>query len=222
MQGATWKPALQIDPLLPVNISLTLTYPDGSVKNDSGTASATDGSWAGQVQTLDQAGVYRCNVSAVWNGNTGTIPGLPAEGSEFYVMGTKPAGALGLTVDRSKESIFSLATQLKIDGSSTGSSVHYALIMPGAVIAQGAVNVVDGKFEIVLDPGEINRTTPIYDLINYVSGLLWSNQASSDQWMTTRKILHLSLFSKERTSDGTEYWDFHRIIVRGTTVLSVK
>jgi hypothetical protein len=221
--GTTWRPALQIDPLLPVNVSLTLTYPDGTtIKTDSGTA-ASDGSWVGQAQTLNQPGVYRCQVSANWSGYTGTIPGLPAEGGEFYVIGgTKPVGAQGLIVDRSKESVFSLSTQLKIEGRSTGTAVHYALIMPGAVIAQGTTNVVDGKFAIILDPGEINRTTPIYDLINYVSRLLWGSQPSNDQWMTTRKILHLSLFSKEKHTDGTEYWDFHRVITRGTTVLSVK
>jgi hypothetical protein len=94
--------------------------------------------------------------------------------------------------------------------------------MPGAVIAQGEATVTGGKFEILLDPGEINKSTPIYDLINRVSGLLWGSQPSSDQWKATRKILHLSLFSKETHTDGTEYWDFHRIIIRGTTVLSVK
>lgn len=222
MLGTTWRPALQIDPLLPVNISLTLTYPDGTIKTDSGVASAADGSWAGQAQLLDQTGVYRYAVSAEWNGFTGTIPGLPANGGEFYVMGVKPSGAQGLIVDRSKESIFSLSDKLKIEGHSTASTVHYALIMPGAVIAQGEATVTGGKFEILLDPGEINKSTPIYDLINRVSGLLWGSQPSSDQWKATRKILHLSLFSKETHTDGTEYWDFHRIIIRGTTVLSVK
>lgn len=224
MLGTTWRPALQIDPMLPVNVTLTLTYPDGTtIKTDSGTSSTSDGSWVGQAQTLDQPGVYRCNVSATWEGHTGAIPGLPAEGGEFYVLGgTKPVGAQGLIVDRSKESVFSLSDQLRIEGRSTASAVHYALIMPGAVIAQGKVDVVDGKFAIILDPGAINQTTPIYDLINYVSGLLWGNQPSSDQWMTTRKILHLSLFSKEKHTDGTEFWDFHRVITRGTTVMSVK
>ncbi|NVN92356.1 MAG: hypothetical protein HXX11_17400 [Desulfuromonadales bacterium] len=222
MLGATWRPALQIDPLLPVTVSLTLTFPDGSSIIDGGVASAADGSWAGQAQTLDQPGVYRYSVSASWGGFTGTIPGLPANGGEFYVMGPKPAGVQGLIVDRSKESIFSLSDKLRIAGRSTGSTVHYALIMPGAVIAQGEATVVNGAFEIVLDPGEINRSSPIYDLINRVSGLLWASQPANEQWKSTRKILHLSLFSKEKTTDGTEYWDFHRIITRGTTVLSVK
>ena len=94
--------------------------------------------------------------------------------------------------------------------------------MPGAVIAQGEVPVVNGKFLVEIDPGEVNRSTPIYDLINKVTGLFWGSQPSSEQWKTTRKILHLSLFSKEVATDGTEYWDFQRIITRGTTVLSVK
>jgi hypothetical protein len=94
--------------------------------------------------------------------------------------------------------------------------------MPGAVIAQGTANVVDGRFVVEIDPTEVHASTPIYDLINYATNLLWGNQAAADQYKTSRKIMHLSLFSKEKAVDGTEFWDFHRVITRGGTVLSVK
>ena len=223
MQNAAWKPALQIDPMLPVTVTLKLTYPDGTtIKNDGGLA--VDGSWTGAAQTLDQPGVYRVKVSATWDGHTGTIPGLPETGGEFYVLGTpKPTGEKGgLFVDREKETVFSLSDKLRIEGRSTSTSVHYALIMPGAVIAQGEVSVLNGKFVVEIDPGAVNDSAPIYDLINYAANLLWGEQPTNEQWKNTRKIMHLSLFSKEKASDSTEYWDFRRIITRGTTVLSVK
>ncbi|MBS1186997.1 MAG: hypothetical protein H6R04_1015 [Burkholderiaceae bacterium] len=222
LQGATWRPVLQIDPMLPVKITLTLTAPDGSIQTESGIASATDGTWAGRVRQLQQSGIYHYRISANWEGHSGTIPGLPANGGEFYVMGTRPPGAKGLRLDQPKEAVFSLADKLRFKGQSSATRVHYALIMPGAVIAQGSVPVVNGKFELAFDPAEINRTTPIYDLTNRVSGESWGEQEPKNQWKTTRKILHLSLFSKERTPDGSVFWDFHRVITRGTTVLSVE
>jgi len=222
MLGATWRPALQVDPMVPATISLKLTYPDGTtIKTDGGLV--VDGSWTGAAQALNQPGVYRVEVSADWQGFMGTIPGLPATGGEFYVLGApKPAGEQGLVVDRSKESLFSLSDKLRIEGRSTGTSVHYALIMPGAVIAQGEVPVNNGSFVVEIDPPAVNASTPIFDLINYVTGVLWGNQSAADQYKTTRKIMHLSLFSKEKASDGAEFWDFHRVITRGTTVMSVK
>ena len=217
-----WRPALQVDPMVPAMVTLKLTYPDGSSTGPESSL-VVDGSWTGKLQKLSQPGVYRVEVSAQWKGHTGTIPGLPASGGEFYVLGApKPTGAQGLVVDRAKETTFSLSDKLAVEGRSTGSSVHYALIMPGAVIAQGEVAVVNGRFAIEIDPTGVNASTPIYDLINYASGLLWGKQASGDQWKNTRKIMHLSLFSKEKTDDGIEFWDFQRIITRGGTVLSIK
>lgn len=220
--GTTWKPVLQVDPMVPATISLKLTYPDGTtIKTDGGLVA--DGSWMGAAQTLNQPGIYRVEVSADWQGFTGTIPGLPSTGGEFYVLGApKPVGEQGLVVDRSKETLFSLSDKLRIEGHSTGTSVHYALIMPGAVIAQGEVPVQNGSFVVEIDPPAINASTPIFDLINYVTGTFWGSQPAADQHKTTRKIMHLSLFSKEKASDGTEFWDFHRVITRGTTVMSVK
>lgn len=216
-----WKPALQVDPMVPATISLKLTYPDGTtIKTDGGPV--VDGSWAGTAQTLSQPGVYRVEVSGLWNGFTGTIPGLPPTGGEFYVLGgAKPDGAQGLVVDRDKETVFSLSSTLRIEGRSTASRVHYALIMPGAVIAQGEAPVTNGHFVVEIDPAGVNASTPIFDLMNYATNLLWGNQAPGDQSKTTRKIMHLSLFSEE-THNGTKFWDFHRVITRGTTVLSVK
>lgn len=217
-QGATWRPAVQVDPLLPANITLTLTYPDGTtIKTASGVADA-GGSWAGaEAYPLSQAGIYRYQLSATWtdaNGQTfsGKMPGLPDSGGEFYVLSMpRPSAPSGLVVDLPRQSVFSLSSTLKVSGRSTASSVHYALIMPGAVIAQGEAAVVNGAYQIDIDPGELNRSTPIYDIINYVSG---KPQAG--------KILHLSLFAKEKAADGSEYWDFRRVIARGTTVISAK
>ncbi|MBS1169459.1 MAG: hypothetical protein H6R01_377 [Burkholderiaceae bacterium] len=220
--GALWKPVLQADPMLPVKLSLTLILPDGSKQTENGTSSAADGIWVGAARPLTQAGVYRYQISAKWNGFNGTIPGLPASGGEFYVGATRPPGAKGLRLDLPKESVFSLSDKLRLKGQSSATRVHYALLMPGAVIAQGSVPVINGKFELVFDPAEINRTTPIYDLTNRVTGEPWSEQEPKNQWITTRKILHLSLFSRERTPDGAAFWDFHRVITRGTTLLSVE
>ena len=187
--NSAWLPVVIVDPILPAQISLTLTYPDGTTTySASGTADAT-GQWAGSAPyTLNQPGVYRYTLTASWNGFTGSMPGLPNNTGEFYVMSaTRPPEARGLTVDIPSQSIFSFFSPLQIKGKSSASVVHYALLMPGAVIAQGSVPVTNGEYAIDLNPGEIHRTTPIFDLIYYVTG------GELSVW-GTGKILHLSLF----------------------------
>ena len=218
-EGASWKPVVQVDPLLPANISLTLTFPDGRQKTTGGVA--VEGSWAGpEAYILDQPGVYRYQLSASWTDSnaqvfTGKMPGLPDAGGEFYVVSkTRPSNASGLIVDLPNQSVFSFllpSDKLKVSGRSTADKVHYALIMPGAVLAQGEVAVVNGSYTIELDPGEMNRTTPIYDILNYVTGK-----------PQLGKILHLSLLAEEKAADGTRFWDFRRVVARGTTILSAK
>jgi hypothetical protein len=213
--NSAWLPVVIVDPILPAQISLTLTYPDGTTSySASGTADAT-GQWAGSAPyTLNQPGVYRYTLTASWNGFTGSMPGLPNNTGEFYVMSaTRPPESRGLTVDIPSQSIFSFFSPLQIKGKSSASVVHYALLMPGAVIAQGSVPVTNGEYAIDLNPGEIHRTTPIFDLIYYVTG------GELSVW-GTGKILHLSLFSNETEASG--FWDFRRVITRGRTVISVK
>jgi hypothetical protein len=211
--GSSWVPAVIVDPILPVNISLTLTYPDGSTKYTTGGTADATGSWAGSAYTLNQPGVYKYTLSATWNGFTGSMPGLPGNTGEFYVMAPRPFGATGLTVDLPSQSIFSFFNPLQITGKSTATRVHYALLMPGAVIAQGEVPVNGGTYTITIDPVAIHSTTPIYDLIYYVTG------QELPSW-GTGKILHLSLFSNETEAGG--FWDFRRVITRGRTVISAK
>jgi len=84
--------------------------------------------------------------------------------------------------------------------------------MPGAILGQGEIPVVNGSYSISLDPGTINKTTPIYDFISLLTG----------QPITYGgRILHLSLAAKEKYN-GVEFWDVRRVIARGTLVISVK
>ena len=84
--GAAWAPALQIDPVLPVNLWATLLYPDGRTMTWQGTGDAT-GSFAGSTRaTLDVPGVYRYFLEGEWQGYRSVMPGLPSTGGEFYVI----------------------------------------------------------------------------------------------------------------------------------------
>jgi hypothetical protein len=102
---------------------------------------------------------------------------------------------------------FDPAKGTKFTGTSTATTIHYAAVIPGAVIAQGTLPVTKGKFEYTFDPAAINKTTPTYDTINVVN-----NKPELGD------VVHFTFFSQETPSNGAPYHAFVRLIIRGNTV----
>ncbi len=207
--GSTFRPAVQIDPILPASVHFVLMYPDGRQQVADGTGDRF-GSFAGAAAwPLDVAGVYRYQVTARWNGFEARMPGLPVTGGEFYVysIGRVP-GNTGLKLDALKQTTFSAAGTLTLTGSSTAMSVRYAVITPGAVLAQGQIPVVGGKFRYVFDPRAANGAAPIYDIANITTGQ-----------PQIGRVVHITFFSEEKRQDGRSCFDFARVIIRGTTAI---
>ena len=209
--GATYRPALQIDPLLPVGIHFTLTYPDGRQKVADGVGDRF-GSFAGSTAwPLDVAGVYRYQIAASWNGFTGRMPGLPESGGEFFVYSpARPAGAAGLRIDGASQRTFSASTGVTIAGSTTAPIVHYTLITPGAVIEQGDLAVQGGRFQYVFDPVAVHQKVPLYDITSITTGK-----------PQIGRVIHLTFFAEERAG-GTAFFDVSRVILRGTTAIAAR
>jgi hypothetical protein len=207
-RGASFAPAAQIDPVLPVLVTFVLTWPDGRQTVAQAKADSF-GTFVGPERwTLDQPGIYRFQIEGDWDGNRGYMPGLPPQGGEIYVLETeKPANAKGLTLELPPQSTFSLSTGLAIRGTSTARTVHYAAVMPGAVIAQGDLPVSGGKFEYLFNPALVSNDTPTYDVQNMVSG----KPEIAD-------VVHLTFFAQEKTGDGVTYHSFVRVIIRGNRV----
>ncbi len=208
--GATFRPVAQIDPLLPVSIRFVLTYPDGRQRVATGTGDRF-GSWAGPTAfPLDVPGMYTYQMSATWNGHRGGMPGLPDSGGHFFVYSkTRPAGATGLRVDGNTQRAFAAATGVTITGSSTATSVQYAVITPGAVIEQGELPVTKGKFQYVFDPVAVNAKVPLYDIVSITTGR-----------PQIGRVVHVTFFAQEKTSTGATFHDFVRVILRGTSFFS--
>ena len=223
-EGASWRPVAQVDPPLPVSITATLWHLDASGVPDpasrldwSGAADAA-GSWAGATTTPPLTpGVYRYQLGATWTDGSGTtftgkMPGLPEAGGEFYVFtASPPVPSVGFTVELPGESSFEPDGTLTVSGISTADKVRYALIMPGAVLDQGELPVTNGAFRYLVDPVDLNRRVPIYDIRSITSGR-----------PEIGRVLHLTFFAQERAPDGTPFWDFRRVIVRGTKVLTAR
>lgn len=207
-QGTRFVPAFQIDPMLPVNMSFTLNYPDGRQVIAQGVGDA-GGAWAGKEPwTLDVPGVYRYTVKGEWNGFQALVPGLPPEGGMMFVIDKdRPANAPTLSFDLPPLSKFDPVKGTKFTGRSTAPAVYYAAVIPGAVIAQGTLPVTGGKFELVFDPAAIQKRAQTYDTINKNSG----KPELGD-------VAHFTFFSQEKAADGQAYWSFVRLIIRGNTV----
>ncbi|MFC2067194.1 alkaline phosphatase family protein [Chloroflexota bacterium] len=201
--------AVQVDPILPVKVTYILEYPDGRRVTAEGVAGGS-GVFVGKEKwLLDIPGVYRYTLEAEWQGFKGYMPGLPREGGEFYVVERDiPSDAPVLSLDLPEVSTFNAAGSLTIKGSSTAQTVHFAAVIPGAVVDQGTLTVNEGKFEYRFNPVAINQTTPTYDITNLRTGK-----------PDIKEVVHLTFFAAETTPTGETYHSFIRVIIRGTTVI---
>ncbi len=204
--GTTFAPALQIDPMVPISVTFKMTYPDGRQVVAQGTGDAT-GSFAGKDKwPLDIPGVYRYTIDSDWNGYKAVVPGLPPEGGEFYVIEKeRPANARGLAFDLPPLSKFDPAKGVTFKGSSTAKTIHYAAVIPGAVLAQGTLPVTNGKFEFTFDPAAVNKVAPTYETTNNSSGK-----------PEVGDVVQVTFFSEE--TSPSVYHSFVRLVLRGNVV----
>jgi len=210
--GMTFAAAMQIDPILPVNVRFTLQYPDGRTVVAQGTGDSF-GSFVGKERwVLDVPGIYRYNIDAEWNGYPAIMPGLPASGGEFYVLESdRPKNAPELTLDLPADSTFNPLQGLNITGRTSAESVYYAAVIPGAVLDQGYLPVREGKFAYFFNPTALSNRIKTYDTVNRVTGKAEIGD-----------VVHLTFFSKERSPLGPTYHSFQRVILRGTRVLVIR
>ena len=210
--GTQFAPAVQIDPVLPVNISFNLYYPDGRRVSANGTGDPY-GTFVGKDKwVLDTPGIYRYTLEGEWNGYRAIMPGLPTTGGEFYVVekGKDPYSP-EINLYLPPESVFDPLEGIHITGSSSAQQIYYAAVIPGAVIDQGYVPVHNGRFDYFFNPTSINAKTPTYDVTNRVSG----RPEIGD-------VVHLTLFSEEKSAEGVVSHSFARVIIRGTKVICTK
>jgi hypothetical protein len=209
--GHVMTAVAQIDPMVPALVRFTLQYPDGKKLSTEGVGDSM-GSWAGKDRfTLDQPGLYRYWMSGEWNGYQGRMPGLPEEGGFIYVIDKGTPAVEGLKLSMPPQSTFSATTGLTVTGTSTATEIHWAAVIPGSVLGEGTIPVKGGKFEFRMQPMEMQRKTPTYDVMNMVTGK-----------PELKDVMHLTLFSGETAPDGQVSYQFQRLIVRGTTVICAR
>jgi hypothetical protein len=157
---------------------------------------------------LDTPGIYQYSIDANWNGYPAVMPGLPKEGGQLYVLEAQPPpNAKGLQVTTPDGTAVDAVAGTHIVGLSTADTVHYTVIMPGAVLDQGDLPVTRGQFDYYFNPADLHNRAQTYDVTDRTTG----KPALGD-------VVHLTLFSLEKTADGQSYHSFLRVIVRGNQV----
>jgi hypothetical protein len=109
------------------------------------------------------------------------------------------------------ESVFDPLQGAHIRGTSTAERLYYAAVIPGAVIAQGYIPVSGGKFDLFFDPKSVNDRVSTYDIAHRVTG----KPEIGD-------VVHLTLFSEERSPNGVRTHSFARVIIRGTRIICTR
>ena len=206
--GTSFGAALQIDPIVPVKITFKMTYPDGRTAQTSGVSDAY-GSFSGPDKfLLDVPGIYQYTIDADWNGYKPFMPGLPPEGGQIYVLEAQPpANATGIQILVPDGTTFDPVTGIHIVGKSTADTVHFTVVMPGAVLGQGELPVTNGQFDYFFNPADLHNRAQTYDVTDRVTG----KPSLGD-------VVQVSLFAQEKTADGQAYHSFVRVIVRGNQV----
>jgi hypothetical protein len=137
------------------------------------------------------------------------MPGLPRSGGFLYVVEKeRPAEIPAVKLNLPPQSYFVPEKGITISGTSTASFVHYAAVIPGAVIDQGILPVRSGKFEYRFDPTAIHESTPTYDIMGIRDGK-----------PDIKDVVHLTFFSGEIGPTGQVGHSFARVIMRGNQVL---
>ena len=209
--NATFGAVLQIDPIVPCNVTFALTAPDNTTRVTRGMGDQYGYFVAVDKWPLNQAGVWTYTVNATWNGYQGRVPGLPEVGGWIYVVesGTSPGAGLNITMPR--QQTFSPVTGLNVTGYTTASKVYVAAIIPGAVLEEVILPVNNGTFAYNFDPRRMADRIQTYDIINMVNG----NPEIG-------RVVHLTFFSEEHAAGGVTYHSFARVVLRGTTAVYVK
>jgi hypothetical protein len=209
--GSTFIPVLQIDPIVPCDVTFTLIGPDGTRYVTEGRGDEF-GTFAGKDRWIfDKPGVWTYTIDATWNGHKGRVPGLPDTGGYIFVMENTPeAEKRRLALDLAAEKVFSPVDGLEIRGTTTATKVFYAAITPGAVLEQGTLPVKEGEFQYLFNPQKISDRIKTYDTVNRVNGK-----------PEIGRVVHLTFFAKEY-GDDFSYHTFCRVILRGTTAYYVK
>ena len=136
------------------------------------------------------------------------MPGLPPTGGEIYVLEAQPpAGATGIQIATADGTTFDPVAGIHILGRSTAATVHYTVVMPGAVLDQGELPVNNGQFDYYFNPAALHAKAQTYDVADRTTG----KPQLGD-------VVQLSLFSQEQTADGPAYHSFKRVIVRANQV----
>jgi hypothetical protein len=208
--GAVFAAVLQIDPVVPCSVRFTLTAPNGTTFTTTGSGDQYGYFVATDRWTLDKPGLWVYNVNATWNGYQGKAPGLPAEGGWVYVIENGPPPSTGMTLKIPSIQTFSPTTGLTITGNSTASEIHYAAIIPGAVLEEGSVQVINGTFQYTFDPQRMADKIVTYDIVNLVNGKA-----------EIGRVVHLTFFSEEHDPSG-DFHSFARVVLRGTTAVYIK
>ncbi len=148
------------------------------------------------------------NIDANWNGNPAIMPGLSGGGEIYVLEAQPPANATGIQISNADGSTLRSGSRSSTPpGRAPATSVHYTVIMPGAVLDHGDLPVNNGQFDYYFSPTVMNSRAQTYDIVDRTTG----KPAIGD-------VIHLSFFSAEKTPDGQTYHSMARAILRGTQI----
>jgi len=199
-------------PSVPATVSRQVTKPDGTVEMLVGKANKLGGAGPPRPLMVDQPGVYRVKVKVEHDGKTGDVVG--SGDGEFFHFAIPPDTPQLMDVGLPAASGVQFGEKVKIPLSWPArlkdARVTYSVMMPGAVLDEGSVDVRGAKHVFEMDPSKLAIQYPFIDTHDHASG---------EKLYADTIIATLLLEAK----DGEQkVYDAVRVIQRGPMVFNAR
>ncbi len=201
-----------IFPSVPAEVRVVIEDPDGLETVFSGSGSKL-GIYSGGIYTFAKPGVHRVRPVGRFNGKRGDVLG---SGDGVYNVYAVEVGAEDLiqmevdnrvTVPPDRPFLFRGRIRVPLrDG-----RVVYTIVMPGVVMDEGEVSVVNGRFAVPFYAPDFGIEYPNYDTFHYSDSGDPMDRENRSLWDT----VVVTIYTEGRDGKGESVHSAKKIVVRG-------
>jgi len=159
-------------PAVPARVSFRVQCPDGRELSLAGQADPLGVFRSSETFRFSTPGRYRVYVDLAYDGKSGGLPGSSDGGFNLYAV--EPGAPRILSVDLPPRTPVKPRDKVRIPlvlpDTVTGGEIFYSVFMPGILMDEGALPIVNGGTEYRFRPAQFFRQFPNYDIKDKITG----------------------------------------------------
>ena len=204
-----------IFPCVTADVRVVITDPDGLETLFSGSGNRL-GIYGGGIYTFAKPGVHRVHPEGRFNGRRGDVLGSGDGIYNVYCVESDAEDLIEMEVDKRAEVITDRTYLFRghIRRPLRDGHVVYTIVMPGVVMDEGVVPVVNGRFAVPFNPVDFGIEYPNYDIYRYPNSERNPDSQSQSLWDT----VVVTFFLEGRDGKGEALHSAKRIVIRGDRI----